>query len=182
MKLHIGCGKKYIPGYSHIDVVEHEHVDFVCDTRRLDLIKSESVDEIYACHILEHVHRGDVSSVLKEWNRVLKENGVLRISVPNFEEIVNEYLKSKDLGMLLGLLYGGQNYEYNFHYIAFDFCSIKSELELAGFFGVEKYDWKSFLPPDYDDFSRAYIPHLDFDNGRLMSLNVVARKTRSGVC
>lgn len=176
MKLHIGCGKKMLPGYKHLDAVGHEHVDFVCDTRKLDLIESESVEEIYACHMLEHVHRDEVSAVLKEWNRVLTEDGIIRISVPNFTAIVNEYLKSRDVKRLLGLLYGGQNYEYNFHHIVFDFDLIKSELELAGFVGVEEYDWRNFLPIDYDDFSRAYIPHMDFEGGRLMSLNVVARK------
>ena len=72
MKLHIGCGKKYIPGYKHLDVINFDHVDFVCDTRKLTMIEDNSVSEIYACHILEHVERNEVVSVLREWNRVLK--------------------------------------------------------------------------------------------------------------
>jgi len=50
-------------------------------------------------------------------------------------------------------------------------------LEDADFSGVAKYDWREFLPPDYDDYSRAYLPHMDFENGRQMSLNVVATKS-----
>ena len=46
----------------------------------------------------------------------------------------------------------------------------------AGFSNVERYDWRDFLPPGYDDYSRSYLPHMDFDHGRLMSLNVVAVK------
>ena len=57
MKLHIGCGKKYLDGYKHLDVINFDHVDFVCDTRKLPIIENESVSEIYACHILEHVER-----------------------------------------------------------------------------------------------------------------------------
>jgi predicted SAM-dependent methyltransferase len=176
MKLHIGCGNKYLPGFKHMDAMSGNHIDYVCDARHLTMIDTDSVNEIYACHILEHVGREDVLEVLKEWNRVLKPKGIIRIAVPDFESIVKEYIKNPDLSKYLGLLYGGQNYEYNFHYITFDFSYMKNLLQQAGFDDVERYDWQTFLPENYDDFSRAYIPHMDFKNGRLMSLNVIANK------
>lgn len=176
MKLHIGCGKKYIEGFKHMDVINHDHIDYVCDARKLKMIADQSVSEIYACHILEHVKRDEVLDVLKEWNRVLKKDGVIRIAVPNFEAVVDEYMQVKQLNKFQGLLYGGQTYDYNFHHIAFDFDSLESFLLDAGFTQVERYDWRDFLPEGYDDYSRAYIPHMDFENGRLMSLNVIAKK------
>lgn len=176
MKLHIGCGQKYLPGYKHIDVMEAEHIDYVCDTRDLSILADDSSDQIYACHILEHLEKKDVPVILKEWHRVLKTDGVIRISVPDFEAIAERYLEHKNLTELQGLLYGGQTYDHNFHYVAFDFRNLKQLLETAGFDSVERYDWKDFLPEGYDDFSRAYLPHMDFENGRLMSLNVIAYK------
>jgi predicted SAM-dependent methyltransferase len=176
MKLHIGCGKKYLKGYKHVDVIPFDHVDFECDAGKLDIINDESATEIYACHILEHVKRNEVSEVLEEWCRVLKSGGVLRIAVPDFESVVQAYLSGEKIPSLLGLLYGGQTYDYNFHHVAFDFSYIKEVLEEAGFINVERYDWQTFLPSDFDDFSRAYLPHMDFENGRHMSLNVIARK------
>ena len=176
MKLHIGCGKKYLSGYKHLDVIDYEHVDFVCDARNLSIIENESVSEIYACHILEHVERGEVAGVLSEWSRVLKSDGIIRVAVPNFESVVKEYLENKNLKSFQGLLYGGQTYDYNFHHVAFDYSMLKTMMEEAGLSDVSKYDWRDFLPEDYDDFSRAYIPHMDFDNGRPMSLNVIAKK------
>jgi len=176
MKLHIGCGKKFIPGYKHLDVIDFEHVDFVCDTRKLTMIEDESVSEIYACHILEHVERNEVVEVLREWNRVLKVDGVLRVAVPDFESVVAEYQEKKDLHCFQGLLYGGQTYDYNYHHVAFDFTVLRSFLMDAGFSCVERYDWRDFLPEDYDDYSRSYLPHMDFEDGRLMSLNVIAKK------
>jgi predicted SAM-dependent methyltransferase len=107
---------------------------------------------------------------------VLKSGGVLRIAVPDFESVVQAYLSGEKIPSLLGLLYGGQTYDYNFHHVAFDFSYIKEVLEEAGFINVERYDWQTFLPSDFDDFSRAYLPHMDFENGRHMSLNVIARK------
>jgi len=174
MKLHIGCGKKFIPGYKHLDVIDFDHVDFVCDTRKLTMIEDASVSEIYACHILEHVERNEVGEVLREWNRVLKVGGVLRVAVPDFEAVVTEYQKNKNLQYFQGLLYGGQTYDYNFHHVAFDETVLKKWLEETGFCSVYKYNWQDFLPDGYDDYSRSYLPHMDFENGRLMSLNMMA--------
>jgi len=176
MKLHIGCGQKYLAGYKHIDVIDAEHIDFVCDARQLNMIADNSVSEIYACHILEHVKQKDLVDVLNEWHRVLNDNGVVRIAVPDFEAIANDYIVSKDLSRYQGLIYGGQTYEFNFHYVAFDFEMLKKSLENSGFGKVARYDWQDFLPAGYDDYSRAYIPHMDFEHGRLMSLNVLAYK------
>lgn len=78
--------------------------------------------------------------------------------------------------MLLGLLYGGQTYQYNYHYQGFDYKRLENLLITNGYINVKRYDWRDFLPPNYDDFSRAYIPHMDFENGTLMSMNVVAEK------
>ncbi len=113
---------------------------------------------------------------MKEWYRVLEFGGVLRIAVPNFEAIVEEYLSSRNLELVMGLLYGGQNYKYNFHYQTYDFKRLSALLKAAGFERVERYDWRDFLPEGYDDYSRSYLPHMDFEHGRLMSLNVLARK------
>lgn len=176
MKLHIGCGKKFLPGYKHMDVMDSKHIDYVCDARELTMIPDDSVDEIYACHILEHVGRADVVSVLQEWYRAVQPGGIIRIAVPDFEAVVQEYINNSDLMRYQGLLYGGQTYEYNFHYVAFDFRMLKDMLEEAGFKNVMRYDWQDFLPEGYDDYSRAYIPHMDFSHGRLMSLNIVANK------
>jgi hypothetical protein len=75
-----------------------------------------------------------------------------------------------------GLLYGGQRDQYDFHKITFDFASLKAALELAGFKDVKRYNFNEFLPEGFDDWSRSYLPHMDFEHGRLMSLNVTAVK------
>ena len=179
MKLHLGCGDKNLDGYVHVDARKFDHVEYVTDDlSNLSMFEDDSVDEIYACHLLEHFTRIEIDegTILKEWFRVLKKGGILRIAVPNFEAIVEEYLSSKNLDIVMGLLYGGQNYEYNFHYQAYDFNRLSRLLKKVGFSKIETYDWKDFLPEGYDDFSRAYIPHMDFENGRLMSLNIIAIK------
>lgn len=176
MRLHIGCGDKFLPGYLHFDERAFSHVDYVGKAEDLSIFGDESVEEIYACHILEHFRRADVLKVLQEWFRVLCTGGVLRIAVPDFNAIAQTYLADHDLESVMGLLYGGQNYDGNFHYQTYDENRMKRLLMEAGFTTAERYEWRDFLPDGYDDFSRAYLPHMDFEKGKLMSLNILARK------
>ena len=44
------------------------------------------------------------------------------------------------------------------------------------FVNVRRYDWRQTIHKDYDDHSQAYYPHMDKENGLLMSLNVEADK------
>lgn len=178
MKLHLGCGEKYLPGYKHMDVRGGSHIDYIGNAENLEMFEDESIEELYACHLLEHIKRANLLDVLREWNRVLIPGGILRIAVPDFESIVKVYLKDGNLSQLMGLLYGGQNYEYNFHYQTFDLAFIKEKLESVGFTDVKRYDWKEFIPGGgYDDFSKAYLPHMD-TSGQLMSLNITATKVK----
>jgi predicted SAM-dependent methyltransferase len=176
MKLHLGCGKRYIPGFIHIDVVEYDHIDHICSIDNLSFIEDESVELIYNCHVLEHFKRQDVNKVLREWYRVLKKDGILRTSVPDFEKLVEVYNKYKDLKMIIGPLFGRMDYLYNIHYNVFDFKTLEEELKKAGFRKVYRYNWKDTIHKDYDDYSQAYIPHMDKENGILLSLNVEAIK------
>ena len=102
--------------------------------------------------------------------------GIIRVAVPCFNAIAQEYSSGRSLDELLGLLYGGQDNEFNIHFQAYDFKRLERLLLEAGFVQVAEYDWRAFLPEGYDDYSRAYLPHMDFANGRLMSLNVRAIK------
>ena len=86
------------------------------------------------------------------------------------------YNKYNDLNLVIGPLYGGQNYLYNIHYNTFDFNSLKEHLELSGFDDVIRYDHRETEHSSIDDFSQAYIPHMDKENGILISLNVESIK------
>lgn len=176
-KLHIGCGKKYLKGYKHVDVAVFEHVDFATNILNLhNIIEEQSVEEIYACHILEHLERKEWQGVLKNWFKMLIPGGTIRLSVPDFEACCKLYLSGgAGLPQLMGLLYGGQRDQYDFHKIGFDFKILSTALSEIGFVDVKRYDTFQFLPDDFDDYSKAFIPHMD-RNGTLMSLNVQATK------
>jgi SAM-dependent methyltransferase len=176
MKLHLGCGEKHINGFINVDVRELNGVDLVDDIKELTSIETESIDLIYASHVLEHIGRREYLKVLKRWYDVLRPNGVLRIAIPDFEKIVDHYNENKDLSTLRGFLYGGQTYPENFHYCIWDFETIKKDLISVGFKDVYRYDWRHTEHSEIDDYSQSYLPHMDKENGKLMSLNVEAKK------
>ncbi len=176
IQLHLGCGEKYIPGFVHIDARKFSHIDYVARVDKLGMFEDNSVDLIYACHLLEHFKRSEVGNVLREWYRVLKPRGVLRLAVPDFEQLVKIYQKTKDIQLILGPLVGRQDYPENIHFIAFDYALLSEFCKGAGFKIVRRYDWRKTIHKDYDDFSQAYIPHMDKENGTLISLNVEAVK------
>ena len=176
VQLHLGCGERYIPDFIHIDVRELPHVDYVTSADNLRIFKDNYADLIYACHVLEHFKRHEVEKVLREWSRVLRRGGILRLAVPDFESLARVYKKYKDMSLILGPLHGRQDYPENTHYISFDFRSLKTMLLRVGFKKIKRYDWRGTVHKDYDDFSQAYIPHMQKDKGILISLNVEAVK------
>lgn len=176
-KLHLGCGKRYIPGFIHIDKEYYDHLDYQRDITDLSIFDDNSIDVIYACHVLDHLSRnGEVDKALSEWYRVLKHGGLLRIAVSDFEKVVQMYNSGMDLENLWGHIVGGRKSPGDAHGCVFDFTVLKRYLEKHGFKNVRRYDWRKNIHKDYDDFSQAYIPHMDKEKGVLMSLNVEAVK------
>jgi predicted SAM-dependent methyltransferase len=106
----------------------------------------------------------------------LKDGGILRVAVPDFEKIVEHYSEFRDLKQLRGFLYGGQNYNENYHYCVWDFKQLEEDLKYVGFKYVTLYDWRKTEHSHVDDFSQSYLPHMNKQNGKLMSLNVEALK------
>ncbi len=174
MKLHLGCGKLKLNTFVNIDVLS-DIADLKLDFKKLSIFNSSNIEEIYISHVLEHFTRSEIIPLILEWNRILKINGVLRISVPDFEKIVKIYLKNKDISELIGFLSGGQKDQYDFHYINFDIYILEKILNACGFDNIERYDTHEFLETK-DDYSKSYLPHMDFEKGELMSLNIICKK------
>ena len=186
VKLHLGCGEKYLPGFLHIDQdFAAKHLDYCGAIDDLSMFGDNSVDEIYNCGAFYYFDREDAPRVLREWRRVLKKGACLRISLGDFEKIVEVYLQSGKvlestgiLGPLFGrwpIINGNGEEKTIYQRTCYDFKSLKRLLEDNGFSAVQTYEWRDFLPPHYDDYSRAYIPHMD-ETGLLLALNVECKK------
>jgi len=182
IKLHLGCGDVYIPGFIHIDSAFYPHLDYQHDITDLSMFKDNSVDLIYCCHAFEYLDRKSGREALFEWFRVLNDGGILRLAVPDFQSIVLVYEKYKDidhrgiLGPLFGKIETLLNGKMMYHKTAYDYKSLKKMLESAGFRSIRRWDWRKTEHSQYDDYSQAYIPHMDKEKGLLMSLNLEAEK------
>jgi hypothetical protein len=177
LKLHLGCGCKFIPGFVHIDALHYDHVDYCQQVGELGNFATSSVSLIYACHVLEHFSRWHYMNVLAEWFRVLEPGGVLRLSVPDFAACAKLYYEEglqAGLTGLVGLVVGGQRDQYDFHGMIFDEPLLTTSLHEVGFKSVRRWDWRQVEHGIIDDYSQAYLPHMDKEHGVLMSLNLEA--------
>ena len=174
-KLHLGCGKAYLPGFLNVDLFSNIKADAYHDVTNLPYPQKE-FDEIYCCHLLEHVHRHAVLATLNHWFSLLKPGGLLRLAVPNFEAVAEHYMEFKNLDVLMGLIYAAQDNYLNRHTVTFDRKTLSRYLDQAGFVDIGTWDWRQTEQKDHDDFARAMLPHLDFERGKLMSLNMKGRR------
>ena len=178
IKLHLGCGWRYFgEDWVHIDGGDYEHLDYF-DITKLPY-ENDSVDLIYASCVIEYFDRNEVVDVLVEWNRVLRADGILRLSVPDFESISRLYSEGRyELDSFLGPLYGKMDMadQTIYHKTVYDYKSLCDVLGQTGYYGAERYDWRETEHSHFDDHSQAYLPHMDKDGGTLIQLNVEARK------
>tara|TARA_R100000081_G_scaffold71632_1_gene38470 strand:+ start:181 stop:735 length:555 start_codon:yes stop_codon:yes gene_type:complete len=181
INLHLGCGKRYLKGFIHIDKDDLPHIDYPnTDLGNLSMFNDSSVDLIYTCGSFEYYDREEATDVLREWKRILKKDGVLKISVPDFNSIVKVYQKYNNLDGIgiLGPLYGKwkiSNGNHLYHKTVYDKKSLTKLLIKQGFCKVREYDPHLFLPTGYDDFSLAYVPHMD-RTGIQIQLNLECKK------
>ena len=174
LKVHLGCGKRdfgtdwfHVDGANFPQVKHHDILDLP--------FAQESADLIYACHVLEYFDRFEVGGVLSTWRGFLRPGGTLRLAVPDFEVIARLYVSGAiKLEQALGPLYGRMpmNEVTIYHRTAYDFVSLSSVLQAAGYSNVRRYDWRKTEHAQFDDHSQAYLPHMDKEKGALISLNV----------
>lgn len=88
--LNIGCGKKHLSGFVNMDIAQP--FDKKLDARKGLPYPDQTVDGVYSEHLFEHLTQAEGLGFLRECRRVLKPGGVVRIAMPDLDEIVNRYV------------------------------------------------------------------------------------------
>ncbi len=169
MKLHIG-GEEKKEGWKILNIQQKPDVDFIGDITDLGQFEDNSIEEIYASHVVEHVAQKKVETTLKGIHRVLKDSGKFYVSVPDMDILCRIYLDPKAPPKVkfhtMRMMFGGQVDDFDFHYFGWNFQFMNEYLLKAGFKKIERV--KSFsLFNDTSD----YAPY-----GPPISLNIIAYK------
>jgi len=174
--VHVGCGDMNDSRYVNVDARPLAHVHHI--TKNIDdlwFLPNNSVDLIYMCHVLEHFDRKKVQDVTIESFRVLKKNGIFRISVPDFDTIVKIYQETDgNIERILAPLFGGQDYAFNYHYNAFNKNSLSKLFLENGFSEVRSWSPNKINEHTFDDWADKKIEINQTKYG--ISLNLEAIK------
>ena len=143
MKLHLGCGQRYFEGYINIDYPLSEHSvqqTSVADeyANLLELkYKAGIIDEIRLHHVFEHFSRTVACALMASWNSWLKQGGVLRIEVPDFERTgkaaLSRFSSKKQKYVALRHIFGSQEAYWAVHYEGYTPTLLTKLMELYGF-------------------------------------------------
>lgn len=151
VRLHIGSCYVRLDGWLNTDI--EPTAPLFLDATRPFPVKENSVRYIFCEHFLEHITRQAAFLFLKESFRVLHPGGILRISTPDIEAIVREYLARSESQRLLLERNEGLGYKYtrypvdivnkafyeDSHACLYDGESLEQMLRSVGFQDITRY-------------------------------------------
>ena len=171
LKLELGCGKTPTPGYLHQDItsVDETELDFICSPWEIP-IDNDSLEEVIALGVVEHLRFAEVDLVLTHMYNILKPGGHFLFDVPDMK-IWSEYLfnlthdKSKENPFedfhVWNTFYGWQRWPGDEHKSGWTKSSIISKVNEKGYTeiieGVEIFTSKGFVR---GRFSRPQDAHI----------------------
>lgn len=91
-KINLGCGQKFHTEWINVDYKSNNYRVIAHDLGAGIPFESNSCDVIYHSHLLEHFSKSDAPVFLKDCLRALKPDGIIRVVVPDLENIVRLYL------------------------------------------------------------------------------------------
>jgi len=90
--LNLGCGRRFHPEWTNVDFVSIGEEVIAHDLTQGIPFPDASFDVVYHSHVLEHFSKTAAEAFMRECYRVLRPQGVLRVVVPDLEQIAQTYL------------------------------------------------------------------------------------------
>lgn len=96
-RVHLGCGPHHVEGWVNVDLIPGPAVDVVapCDVLPWG---SNTVDEILAEHLIEHLTFYQFNRALAEWHRVLVPGGTLTVECPDLLGLCKQFVEANEYG------------------------------------------------------------------------------------
>jgi hypothetical protein len=193
IRLHLGCGEKYLDGYTNIDFPQDAHTvikpkaDILADFRTL-VYKNNSVDEIRSHHVFEHYSRAQALQLLFQWRDWLKPEGVLVIETPDFSRALLQYFfgSYKTKSEIGRHIFGSHEAGWANHYDYWDKKKYKVILKQLGFHHIRFVQRGNSISRKLNsplfNFIGLLIPNTFFrkrKGNKLPNITVIARKDAS---
>jgi predicted SAM-dependent methyltransferase len=177
LRLNLGCGPNALEGWTNIDSVAHPGVDHVADLR--EGLPFDEVAFIYAEHFIEHLRYDDALSLMRECRRVLRDDGVLRLSTPNLDWVVASHYRrafEKEEHELLGCFWMNLAFHGWGHQFLWNFATLKATLLDAGFADVIRVQYGESTHPEL----RAIEQHEKSDDFEELSHILIVEASGRG--
>lgn len=171
LRLHIG-GEIVRDGWKILNVKPGPGVDFVGNCQDLGQFADNSVTEIYASHVYEHLNYvGELQQAMKEAYRVLRPGGLFRLGVPDLDAlcrlILDPKLSVEDRFFVQRMIFGGQTGEHDYHKVGLNMQFMTGFLQGTGFKSIRRVPDFAGL---FDDTTLQTFLNVP------ISLNVMAMK------
>jgi predicted SAM-dependent methyltransferase len=111
--LNLGCGSRYISNWINIDFGSDSDKVIAYDLTKGIPLEDKSCAVVYHSHVLEHFSRKEAEFFLNECFRVLEPLGIIRIAVPDLEQLAHQYANSLQAVLADPSLLNHANYEWS---------------------------------------------------------------------
>lgn len=90
--LNLGCGRHFHPAWINVNFTSTGEGVIAHNLTQGIPFPDASFDVVYHSHVLEHFSKTAAEAFLRECYRVLRRQGVLRVAIPDLEQIARTYL------------------------------------------------------------------------------------------
>jgi predicted SAM-dependent methyltransferase len=110
--LNLGCGSRFHPDWVNIDAVSLNVQVLAHDLNKGIPFPDSSFDVLYHSHLLEHFKKESALDFLQECYRVLRTSGIIRVVVPDLEQIARIYLRALEKS-----LQGHEEWQHHYNWM-----------------------------------------------------------------
>jgi SAM-dependent methyltransferase len=105
---------------------------------------------VYTSHLLEHLYPMEGVQCLREVHRVLKRGGILRIAIPDLDEVIRSYDPQDPSVFLEALFESDQRRDKNRHHWHYNEKSLTAVLGDLGFRDITRHEFRGGSCADLD--------------------------------
>jgi len=190
--LHVGCSsqnKSALKGFDsddwreiRFDIDPSVYPDIEGTLTDMDAVDTGSVDAIYSSHNIEHVFPHEVHTVLLEFHRVLKDDGIVVLTCPDLVSVCQAVANDKLMETLyespagpiapIDILYGyreavAKGKIYMAHKTGFTYTTLQEAFFKAGF----KFNFGAARPENFDLWIVSFKQLMPNEEAMKIALN-----------